>query len=401
MMKKKVLFVDDEPNIIQGLKRMLYNMRESWDMFFAGGGEEALKILSENDIDVIVTDMRMPGMDGAQLLDIISKRCPQVVRIVLSGYSDQEMVMKTVKSAHQFLAKPCDAAALKHGIERACLLKNLLNNESLIKVVTGIKTLPSLPEYYGMIVAELQSPSPSLPRVGDIIGRDVAMTAKVLQFVNSAFFGLPNRISSPRQAVTLLGINTLQALILYVQVFSTIDESGGRTSRAAMDDLWKHSVTVGSLAGEIALSESAGKKVEDDAYAAGMLHDIGKLLLMAVPGYNEDMRRCIREKQCSSQEAEYELLGTSHAEAGAYLLGLWGINDSIVEAVAFHHNPSGMSGEKFTALTAVHSADSLLMEKGCDDEYRKIDMKYISRLRLAHRLDTWLECCLRISLRGN
>lgn len=394
-MKKRVLFVDDEPNIIQGLKRMLYSMRGSWDMFFAGGGEEALKVLSENDIDVIVSDMRMPGMDGSQLLDIVSRRHPHIVRIILSGYSDQEMIMKSVKSTHQFLVKPCDEGTLKNTIERACMLKDLLKNETLAKLITGIKNLPSLPKHYNMIVNELQSPNPSLRKVGDIISRDVTMTARVLQFVNSAFFGLPNKISSAHQAVTLLGINTLKAVILYAQVFSTLNK-GSISNGMSMESLWTHSMRVGVFAGEIAGLESAGKNIEDDAFAAGMLHDIGKLLLMEIPFHSRSIKDYIKENKCSALEAEYRLLGTSHAEVGAYLLGIWGIADHIVEAVAFHHNPSKLPDRRFTVLTAVHVANGLLME-GCRDVLQDLDINYLHGIKLAHRLDNWLECRQMIS----
>jgi len=397
---KKILFVDDEPGVVQGLKRMLRNMRDSWEMFFAGGGEEALNIMKENNIDVLVTDMRMPGMDGAELIEKVSQLYPNIVRIILSGYSDQEMIMKSVKYTHQFLVKPCDATTLKHAIERACLLQDLLKNESLIKVVTGIKTLPSLPKFYHMIVRELQSPYPSIKRIGDIISQDVTMTAKILQFVNSAFFSLPNKISCPRQAATILGLNTLKALILYVQVFTTFS-TVPKISISAMESLWKHCMMVGVLAGEISRIERADKSVEDDAFAAGMLHDIGKLLLLEIPGYPASVKGFIKTNKCSELEAENNILGTSHAEVGAYLLGLWGINDSIVEAVAFHHHPSRTAAAKFTPLTAVHVANAHMMEKNSSSGEYDIDLDYLKAINMSDRLEHWLECGNRTKLRSS
>lgn len=395
-MKKKILFVDDDPNVVQGLKRMLYKMRGTWDMFFTESGEEALKILSENDLDVIISDMRMPGVDGSQLLDIVSKQYPHTVRIILSGYSDKEMIMKSVKATHQFLLKPCNVETLKSTVERACALKDLLKNEALIKLVTGIKEIPSLPKYYNMVLRELQNKYPSLKKIADIISQDVTMTARVLQFVNSAFFSLPNKISSPQQAVTLLGINTLKALILYVQVFSTISTSL-KSSGKSMEALWKHSMMVGNLACEIAGAEAAGKTAEDDAFAAGMLHDIGKILLMEKPCHISNLKEYTAKKKCSDLEAEYSLLETSHAEVGAYLLGLWGIGDHITEAVAFHHHPSRLNDDRFTPLTAVHVANALM--KG-DNYIQHIDLGYLEKINLAGRMETWLECYNRFKLKG-
>lgn len=390
-MRKKILFVDDEVNILQGLRRMLRNMNNRWEMFFAGGGEEALDILSKNSIDVIVSDMRMPGMDGAQLLDRVMTLYPHIVRVVLSGYSDQEVILNSVKFTHQYLVKPCDVESLKLTIERSCLLRDLLSNKKLVETVTGIKRLPSLPRLYNMMITELQSPSTSLKKIGDIISQDVAMTAKILQLVNSAFFGLPQKVSSPNQAVALLGVNTLKGLILNVQIFSTYN-SRKQSAVFSPERLWQHSIMVGSLAGMIARSESAQKGIEEDAFAAGMLHDIGKILLMEIKGCYERVGQCASEDSCAWHEAEYRIIGTSHAEVGAYLLGLWGISDPIVEAVAFHHNPAKLNVNKFGALTAVHLANALLTGNTDDPEKidtSNIDMEHVSSLKMADRLEKW------------
>ena len=401
-MKKTVLFVDDEPSIIQGLKRMLRSMRNEWSMLFAENGEDALNILSVNHVDVVVSDMRMPGMHGAELLGKVMERYPHIVRIILSGHSDQEMLLLSAKTAHQFLAKPCNADTLKHTIEHACLLRDLLKDENLVKVVTGIDRLPSLPSLYIMLVEEMQLPDASLKKVGDIIAQDVTMTAKVLQFVNSAFFGLPQKVTSPQQAAILLGLETLKALVLHVQVFSTFNVSS--RTKFYIQELWQHSAMMGNLAKEIARVESGSRKMLDDALIAAILHDIGKLLLLEVPGYYERVGGLVKEKGCRFFEAEYELWGTSHAEVGAYLLGLWGLPDTIVIPVAFHHSPVKLQEKDFTVLTAVHAADALLFQENCLPEstvFPYIDLPYIESLNLIGRLPAWAECCSRIRKNGS
>jgi len=200
---KRILFVDDESMVLDGLRRMLRGMRNEWEMEFAASGHEALGILAGRQFDVIVTDMRMPGMDGCQLLNHVKKLHPQVVRIVLSGQSDNDMIMKSVGPAHQFLSKPCDAEILKTTVARVCSMWNLLDDEALIKVVSGIESLPSLPQLYSEVVDEVNSAEGSLNRVGEIISKDSGMSAKILQLVNSAFFGLPRQVTSPVRAVQL------------------------------------------------------------------------------------------------------------------------------------------------------------------------------------------------------
>jgi CheY-like chemotaxis protein len=218
-MKKRVLFVDDEENLREGLRRMSYLLRGEWEMAFAESGAQALALLSKAPFDVIVSDMRMPGMDGARLLDEVRQRYPQMVRLILSGHSDREMILRAVGPSHQYLAKPCDIETLLATLTRAYALRELLMNEDLRRIITAMQTLPSRPAVYAAVVEAVQSPSVSLEKIGELIQRDIGMTAKILQLVNSAFFGLQRPMSSPVQAVRLLGLETVQALILSGQIF--------------------------------------------------------------------------------------------------------------------------------------------------------------------------------------
>jgi CheY-like chemotaxis protein len=276
---KRILFVDDEPNVLSGLRRMLRPMGKEWEMVFASGGEEALVALAENHFDVLVSDMRMPGMDGAQLLSEVKRRHPEVVRIVLSGHSEKETVLQSVGLTHQYLAKPCDADQLRDAIGRACALHGLLRENGLRELVSRISTIPSLPKTYTEMMEELHSPDTSIKRVGKIIARDVGMTAKVLQLVNSAFFGLPHHVSDPSQAASFLGVDTLKALVLSVHIFSQLDDV--TSTGLSVTTLWDHCVATGALAKHIATAEGCTNQVRDHALMAGLLHDAGKLVIAA------------------------------------------------------------------------------------------------------------------------
>ena len=389
-MKKRILFVDDEHSVIMGLQRMLHSMRNEWEMYFAGSGVEALAVLSNTPVDIVVSDMRMPGMDGAQLLGKVMELYPGVVRIILSGFSDEQMVLRSVKTAHQFIPKPSDVNILKQTIERTCMLRERLSDENLLKVVTGIKDLPSLPALHQSLIKEMESADPSLKKIAEIVSQDISMTARVLQLVNSAFFGLGSKVTHPRQAVALLGINTLKALVLNIRFFSAFNPRP--YANFSVEHLWKHSLMVGNLARQIVQLESPDHKLEERAMIAGILHDIGMLPLLEIPGYYERLNAVCSDQKCSRIEAEYKLMGTSHAEVGSYLLGLWGLPDLILEPVLFHHCPAKLKDNTFSVLTAVHVANALLQpdyDPAYIREIGRLDINYLSSINLLRRLDDW------------
>jgi putative nucleotidyltransferase with HDIG domain len=382
--------------------------------------------------------MDMPEMDGIELLDIVMERYPDTVRMIYSEFSGPEIVLKSAKSTHQFLAKPCSAETMKYTIERACKLQDLLRNETLRKIVAGIKKLPSLPQLYSLIVAEMQSKDASLKKVGHIISQDISMSAKILQLVNSPTFDLPQKIANPQQATVFLGIDTLKALVLSIHVFASFAEDS-ELFWFSLADMQKRSIKVGKLAGDIAHAEMADEKVVEEALIAGILHDIGRLIMLKIPEQCIMIMDFIERTGCDLVEAEYTIMKTSHAELGAYLLGLWGLPGNVVEAVAFHHNPSKLlddvfimpaepsnkdkdkdkdkdkikSSDKdsksqpakkllkeFTALTAVHVANSLLMQESYSDttDFPYIDMRYLDQLNLTDKLPEWMECCNKIKV---
>ena len=387
----RILFIDDEPNVLDGLRRMLRPMRKEWEMTFAPGGEEALAALAEKHFDVVVSDMRMPGMDGAQLLSEVKRRYPQIVRIVLSGHSEQEMVLRSIGPAHQYLAKPCDPERLRDVITRACALRDLLVEDSLRKLVSQMSTIPSLPQTYTEIIEELQSPDASIKRIGQIVSKDVGMTAKVLQLVNSAFFGLRHHVSDPSQAASFLGVDTLKALVLSVHIFAQLDSA--KIERFCLDTLWNHSVATGALAKRIAAAGDCTGQFCDDALIAGLLHDAGKIVIVAnLPERYSGVLASAEDEGLELWEAEQQILTNMHAEVGAYLLGLWGLPDPIVEAVAFHHHPNKSAGTGFTPLIAVHAANAIDHEHDPTWEGRetnRLDTEYLARFGLADRLPAW------------
>lgn len=361
--KTRILFVDDEPMILQGLQRMLRTMREEWEMEFADGGDAALAKMAQAPFDVVVSDMRMPGMNGAQLLNEVMRLYPRTIRLVLSGHSDRELTLRCVGSTHQFLAKPCDAASLKATIRRATALEASLQSEAVRVLVAQLSRVPSVPALYSRIVELLQDPETGIDDIGNLIASDIGMTANILKLVNSAFFGLPREVSNAAEAVSFLGIDTVKSLVLSIHAFAQFEHAmiGGLSVEA----LWTHSLKVASGAKALAREMGAGSKLTDEVFVAGMLHDVGKLVLCAnfSARYQDALYR-MRSRGVSAAEAERECFDTDHGEVGGYLLGLWGLPVPVVEAIALHHAPGRSAAREFSPLAAVHLADALCREPG-------------------------------------
>lgn len=390
---KVLLFVDDEVRVLQGLQRQLRNMRNEWDMNFVEGGRKALEFMDARPVDVLVSDMMMPEMDGAELLIEVSKRHPNTIRIVLSGHAERESVLRLVGPAHQYLSKPCDAEELRCAVARAFALRDLLTNDNLKQLATRIKSLPAVPAIYQQLTNELRKEDASMEQIGEIISHDVGMTAKILQLVNSAFFGLPQPISNPGEAVMYLGLSTVRSLVLSLQVFSQFKNPNlaGFSLNALADHCW----TTAVFARRIARTERSDTKVIDQCFLAGLLHDIGRIILAdGLPEQYAKVWNEARGKQLPLSQVEQSQFGATHADVGAYLLGLWGLPNPIVEAVALHHTPGLCVSPGFSPLAAVHVANAFAHEKaGAPASAIQIDNDYLTKFGLADRLQDWRDAC--------
>lgn len=391
-----VMFVDDEPLVLQGLQRMLRPEREHWDMRFARSAAEALGLLEREPFDAVVSDLRMPEMDGAALLAAVMDRYPHMTRIVLSGEMDRDLTFRTVHCAHQFLSKPCDADTLKLTLARASSLRKLLNDRRLKSLLPRLESLPSLPALYTEILAEIQAPNSSFRKVGDLVARDLGMTAKILQLVNSAFFGLAHRIGDAQEAVALLGTDTIKALVLGAQVFSQFDSK--RIKALGLDTLWHHCLAASRCARTISAVEKLPRPLQAEAFTAGILHDVGKLVLAQnfPEAYAEVLQRAHMQDR-TVPDLETERFGASHAELGAYLMGLWGLDEAIIDSIAGHHGLSlTIAAGPVTAVVYAANAMEHLLSTGSPEACtRSVDPAVLARLNIADRFAQWEQCCRR------
>jgi HD-like signal output (HDOD) protein/CheY-like chemotaxis protein len=357
----KVLFVDDEEAILSGLRRMLRRHAADWETSFAVGGEAALSRLSEDHFDVVVTDMRMPGIDGADVLNAVRGAHPGTVRIVLSGHNEMAAALRTVPLAHQFLTKPCDPDDLRAAVNRATRLQEVLTRTELLPVIGGVDALPSPPAVIHELGELLAAREVEIDRVIDVVSADPAISAKLLQLVNSAFFGVARRVGDVGTAVRYLGIVTVRDLAVAVHAFRSL--GGDSRTRALVQDIHTHSSQVAELT-QLLVGDDRRRH---EAFVAALLHDVGRLVLASRA--SEEYADVVAETAASGrslQDLEAEAFGATHSEVGALFLSLWGLPYPIVEVVLSHHQSRQLC-EPFSTADATYLAELLLHARAVDE----------------------------------
>lgn len=389
MAKKQILFVDDQEMILSLLRCIMANMKDEWDMHFAGGGEEALALIRSQHFDVVVTDYDMPAVDGGMLMEELERDYPNTVRMVFSGVPKETRELKLFKMTHRFLDKSDDLKEIKRAIMSALAVRSNISDSDLARLVARVKTLPTPSDLYMRLMKELRSRDCTVQSIGAIIEQDLAMSAKILQVVNSAFFGVSKRVQSPAHAASLLGVETIRSLVFMLNVFSEMDASMAKSFSAI--DLWQHSVDVGIYARQIAEAEQLGDEVVDQCFMSGFFHDLGKLILAAnLPQECDAVANCPRksEKNWLINE-ERKIIHSTHSEVGAYLLGLWNFPLEVIHTAAYHHEPAKCPVKTLCPLTIVHVANVLANVLTGSLTGTQIDHNYLAAVGKEDKLAEW------------
>jgi HD-like signal output (HDOD) protein len=394
---RTILLVEEE-RALPALKEAVARLPGRWQVHKAISGREALDWLTRERAQVILAALLLPDMDGAPFLQEAARLQPGAIRLALGGESPREQALKKGCFAHQILPRPCAVGPLEEALERALVLRDLLTSEPLQKLVAGLNALPSLPTLYRQFTEELCSEDPALDRVGEIVSRDAAMSAKLLQQVNSAFFGLGGRVVHPTQAVIYLGLETVKGLVLSYQIFAQFNRSRLSATDFSHDALWSHCWTTGVRAHHIAQAEGGDASLTDQSFVSGLLHDVGKLILACErPELSQRAFALARLEKVPLAQAEKEVFGCSHAELGAFLLHTWHLPDGVVQAVALHHRPGDALRPAFSPLTVVHAANALdhRIRTGLLNAMEaRLDFDYLRACGVSARLEDWWSLCL-------
>ena len=359
-------------------------------MIFATSGDRAIEMMSEQPVDVLVSDMRMPGMDGAELLRIARERWPETARFVLSGYSDAEAIMRSTLVAHQFLSKPCDGDKLRATVERAIALQRLIDDPAVRRSIGAVEKLPSVPETYRKLTKALASEEVGLEIVARIVARDPAISAKLLQLVNSAFFGLSRTVSDIAEAVSFLGLDVVRDLTLTLEAFTCSDVPSAL--QPALHGIADRSFAVASVAREIAEPSD-----RDAAYTAGLLLDVGYVVIAArMPeAFSSVAAGQTPEPRTDRERRE---IGADHAAIGAFLLSEWGLPTHVTSSVAWHHEPAASGSGEMDLAATLNVADALTDELTGDgwNAGTSLDTDYLEQIGAAELLPEWREAAQRV-----
>lgn len=377
--RSTILFVDDEPSILTGMQLLLRKERKRWRVLVANNGGEALRILEAERVDILVCDLRMPVMDGIEVLTQVRDAWPATQRIVLSAQAGRGTMLRSVGLAHQHLSKPCPSEQLHAALERACDATQRLEAPRLRELIGGLSHLPSVPQVYLDITAALADPDRDLDDIAELVEHDAALTARVLQLVNSAYFGLPRKVNDVRQAARFLGVELLRSLVLGLEVFKGEALGLPGFSIQALQDR--------SLRAAVAARAIAKTAPDcDEAFASALMSEIGTLVLAqsATDDYRSVLEHASRE-QLPLHLAEHDLLGTTHADIGAYLLELWGLPKGIVEGVASHHRPESVAPGSVSGAAACLAHG--WVEGVQDPDEPEVRQKLLERVGLEDRAD--------------
>lgn len=327
-MMRRLLLVDDERALLDGLKKVLRPWRESWEVELAYGGRAALEALdSGREFHAIVSDARMPDIDGEAVLKAAVEKQPLAVRLVLSGQTDAKTGHRLASVSHQFLTKPSSAGAIMAAVEECCRLCESLQHEAARTLVAGLGQLPISPEVYHRVTDVIDRPNSSSDEVARLIADDLVLTSSVLRFVNSAFFGLPRAVANVREAIVLLGFERLRELVLLAELFPAADALG------LLDDVRQR----GLFRAQLARLITEGSPVTHLASEAALLTEIGVYALAwKRPVDYREVWGGAMTGRAELNVLERERFGTTHAEVAAVLLGLWRIPSTVVNAVRWH-----------------------------------------------------------------
>jgi HD-like signal output (HDOD) protein len=395
--KKKILFVDDDRPLLDGLRDAFRSYRREWSMSFVESSDEAIAAIEAEPQDAIVSDLRMPGTDGAVLLTTVKERWPGTIRMVLSGHADMALVARAAAVAHRIIAKPCDARELGRLIAQACSIQEILRQVELSRRALGASDLPSVPYVYAELTRVLASGSAGAPDAARVIERDIALSAKVLQLANSAYFGRRTPVSSLSAAVAYLGVDVLRAMVLQAEAFRAFSINPPIPG-FDVETLHRHSLQVARLAA-LLVGKRPGR---DEAFTAGLLHDVGLLVLASQS--RDDLDRVLTESRDSGRhifDVELDRFGATHAEFGAHLLSLWGLPATVTEPVARHHT-GVLHNSPWPSVDALYLANGLIEEveantRALAPPALELDLDYIEACGYADRLSFWREEAVRVT----
>ncbi len=379
-----ILFVDDESVLLEFYKSY-FKFREGWNAHLCSDPLSVQEILKNEPIDIIVSDLNMPGINGAELLSTVAENFPWVIRVILTSEANNNLSLKAVKYAHRCLKKPVNMAEIESEIENTLLVYKSEISRIVRTVLTGLDSIPVMPKVYTELISEIKKgEEASLHKIGDLVAEDPGMSMNILRVVNSPYFGSELTINKPEHAVTMLGLNVVKNLILTAELIDIFPLSPENSS--LVDDIIHHSTLCSCLMTEIFAHEELNGKVSKEdveiAGSIGMFHDVGKIVLASeFPDLYQKVTAIHHHSDERLSSIEWQHLGVSHAEVGAYLMSLWGLSSKVAKTIAIHCSASKENRKRDIFMRAIHYSNHIAYQykhgdlKKLDDDTYLVDNK--------------------------
>jgi putative nucleotidyltransferase with HDIG domain len=379
-MQTCVLFVDDEPLILSLYEALSPDLGPDFTVRTARDGNEALRVMDQTEVQIVVSDLEMPEMPGGELLTHVEKKYPKAMRVVISGYDDELHVARCLTFGHRYLRKPVEPEALATTLKRLAALRETLADENLKALLSSSDALPSPPETYLCLSDALQRDESSTRDFAEIIESDPLLSANLLEVVNSPAFGLSVQIESIQELFEVVGVHVVRSLILSLH---TKDFFQPRTPNGGLfEELWQHALETAALSRKLASLERLNFRECQTCYVAGLLHDIGQFVLAAQVNHQS-------AGECPNMQAllkyEREQLGVSHTVIGAYLLGLWGLPEPVVITAELHHNLDAVPAHAYNPILYIHTAENISKTL----QISELDINFLRKAGKVERLAVW------------
>lgn len=382
-----VLFVDDEPLMRELYCNLSKELGAEFHVRTVSGGTEALEALAVEPVDIIVSDLSMPEMPGGEFLTTVERLYPDSMRVVISGVADELAVARCLMYGHRYFQKPLDLKEIATLVRRVSKHRKVIRSDRVKKIVGRSDVLPTPPETYLRLTELLQEADSSLEEVARVVESDPGLTAKLLQVVNSAAFSYGSQLTTVQEAVQMAGVEIVRSLLLVLQARNFAEKR--IKNKQLVSAFWKHSLETGARCRALSRAEHLDLQEQATCFTAGLLHDIGKLVLAASEEkeYGDMVAASARER-IPLFKKELEVYEATHADIGAYLLGLWGLPDAIVHAVERHHSLAADLGTDFSPTLCVHVAQNLSPSA---DRRAEVDQTFLNEAGLDSRVGAWEE----------
>jgi HD-like signal output (HDOD) protein len=388
-MKRRIYIVDDNPQVLETALAVVGAVLPGSAVTGFGDPLKALEAIKSSPPDLIMSDQRMPGMQGSRLLEEARVAAPSTLRIMMSGHVSLDK-LTAISSAHQYVAKPFDALKLKSMLERTFAARDRVHDQQLQIVVTSLRSLPSLPQVHQVLLTELENNRGASAVIGQMVSEDAGLSAKVLQLANSPLFGRDYVVSSPAEAVLCLGTSMVAAVVLSQTLFKHYHSNSHPEFR--LEQVWSHCWKTAALAQCYCREKGMPRQTQEEIFLAGLLHETGRLILMDnFPDQYQAACSAARQTGAPLGPCLRQSFQAAPCEIAAYLLDLWGMPSAAVTAVSLLDNPEKEKAVSFTPSSALYVADQIASRETPPDPFpaEEWNVAYMRSIGCPEEMESW------------